>query len=131
MEDMESNNANNAPDVPNEPHPDPHIDSSVVAEGPLHSDADRERRSTSVETTMWPPAIVSTAPANPVDAHAHPEPPRQNTRSSSWHEVLSTDDATLQERPITVGDQLNADDDDLICAFVDNRKKKKKKKKNK
>jgi hypothetical protein len=66
-----------------------------------------------------------------VDAHAHLEPPRQNTRSSSWHEVLSTDDATLQEHPITVGDQLNADDDDLICAFVDNRKKKKKKKKNK
>jgi hypothetical protein len=37
----------------------------------------------------------------------------------------------IQERPITVGDQLNADDDDLICAFMDNRKKKKKKKKNK
>jgi hypothetical protein len=43
--------------------------------------------------------------------------------------VLSTDDATLQERPITVGDQLNVDDDDLICAFMDNRKKKKKKNK--
>jgi hypothetical protein len=35
---QESNNATNAPDVPaDEPHPDPHIDSSVVAEGPLHS----------------------------------------------------------------------------------------------
>ena len=34
---QESNNANNAPDVPNEPHPNPHIDSSIVAEGPLHS----------------------------------------------------------------------------------------------
>jgi hypothetical protein len=34
---QESNNANNAPDVPNEPHPDPHIDSSVVVEGALHS----------------------------------------------------------------------------------------------
>ena len=61
----------------------------------------------------------------------HPKPPRQNTRSSSWHEVLSIDDATLQECSITVGDQLNVDDDELICAFMDNRKKKKKKKKNK
>jgi hypothetical protein len=34
---QESNNATNAPDVPVEPHTDPHIDSSVVAEGPLHS----------------------------------------------------------------------------------------------
>ena len=34
---QESISANNAPDVPNEPHPDPHIDSSVVSEGPLHS----------------------------------------------------------------------------------------------
>jgi hypothetical protein len=34
---QESNNATNAPDVPAEPHTDPHIDSSVVAEGPLHS----------------------------------------------------------------------------------------------
>jgi hypothetical protein len=35
---QESNNATNAPDVPaDEPHPDPHIDSSVVVEGPLHS----------------------------------------------------------------------------------------------
>jgi hypothetical protein len=64
-----------------------------------------------------------------VDAHAHPQPPRQNTRSSSCHEVLSTDDVTLQEGPITVGDQLNDDDDDLICAFMDTRKKKKKKNK--
>jgi hypothetical protein len=64
-----------------------------------------------------------------VDAHAHPEPPSRNTRSSLWHEVLSIDDATLQERPITMGDQLNADDDDLICAFINYRKKKKKKKK--
>jgi hypothetical protein len=43
--------------------------------------------------------------------------------------VLSTDDATLQEGPITVGDQLNDDDDDLICAFMDTKKKKKKKNK--
>jgi hypothetical protein len=64
-----------------------------------------------------------------VDAHAHPQPPRRNTRSSSWREVLSTDDATLQEGPITMGDQLNDDDDDLICAFMDTRKKKKKKNK--
>jgi hypothetical protein len=62
-----------------------------------------------------------------LDGHAHPEPPHQNARSSSWHEVLSTDDATLQERPITVGDQLNANNDDLICAFMDKRKKKKNK----
>jgi hypothetical protein len=34
---QESNNATNAPDVPVEPHTNPHIDSSVVAEGPLHS----------------------------------------------------------------------------------------------
>jgi len=67
-----------------------------------------------------------------VDAHAHPQPPRRNTRSSSWHEVLCTDDATLQEGPITVEDQLNVDDDNLICAFMDTKnKKKKKKKKNK
>ena len=64
-----------------------------------------------------------------MDAHAHPQPPRRNTRSSSWCEVLSTDDATLQEGPIIVGDQLNDDDDDLICAFMDTRKKKKKKNK--
>jgi hypothetical protein len=63
-----------------------------------------------------------------VDAHdAHPQPPCRNTRSSSWCEVLSTDDATLQEGPITVGDQLNYDDD-LICAFMETKKKKKKKK---
>jgi hypothetical protein len=43
--------------------------------------------------------------------------------------VLSTDDATLQEGPITVGDQLNGDDDELICAFMGTRKKKKKKNK--
>jgi hypothetical protein len=42
--------------------------------------------------------------------------------------VLSTDDATVQECPIIVGDQLNVADDDLICSFMDNRKKKKKKK---
>jgi hypothetical protein len=42
--------------------------------------------------------------------------------------VLSTDDATLQEGPITVGDQLNYDDD-LICAFMETKKKKKKKNK--
>ena len=66
-----------------------------------------------------------------VDVHVHPQPPRQNTRSSSWHEVLSTDDATLQEHPITVGDQLNVDGDDLICSFMDTMKKKKKKKKKK
>jgi hypothetical protein len=41
--------------------------------------------------------------------------------------VLSTDDATLQEGAITMGDQLNVYDDDLICAFMDTRKKKKKK----
>ena len=64
-----------------------------------------------------------------VDAHAHPEPPRWNTRSSSWHEVLSTDDATLQEDPITRGDQLNDDNDDLICGFMDTKKNKKKKNK--
>jgi hypothetical protein len=63
-----------------------------------------------------------------VDAHAHPQPPRRNTRSSSWREVLSNDDATLQEGPLTVWDQLNDDDDDLICAFMDTKKKKKKKK---
>ena len=63
-----------------------------------------------------------------MNAHAHPEPPRQNTRNSSWHEVLNADDETLQEHPITVGDQLNVDDDKLICAFMDNRKKKKKNK---
>jgi hypothetical protein len=63
-----------------------------------------------------------------VDAHVHPEPPRRNTISSSWHEVLSIADATLQELPIIVGDQLNVDDADLICAFMDNMKKKKKKK---
>jgi hypothetical protein len=34
---QESNNATNAPDIPVESHTDPHIDSSVVAEGPLHS----------------------------------------------------------------------------------------------
>ena len=34
---QESNNANNARDVPNEPHPDPHINSSIVAKGALHS----------------------------------------------------------------------------------------------
>jgi hypothetical protein len=35
---QESNNATNAPDVlVDEQHTDPHIDSSVVAEGPLHS----------------------------------------------------------------------------------------------
>ena len=34
---QESNNASNSLDVPNEPHPDPHIDSSVVAKGPLYS----------------------------------------------------------------------------------------------
>ena len=34
---QETNNATNAPDVLDEPHPDPHIDSSIVAEGPLHS----------------------------------------------------------------------------------------------
>jgi hypothetical protein len=64
-----------------------------------------------------------------VDAHANPQPPRRNTRSSSWREVLSTDDATLQEGPITMGDQLNDDDNDLICSFMDTRKKKKKKNK--
>ena len=64
-----------------------------------------------------------------MDAHAHLQPPHRNTRSSSWREVLSTDDATLQERQITMRDQLNVDDDDLICAFMDKRKKKKKKKK--
>ena len=63
-----------------------------------------------------------------MDAHAHPQPPRRNTRSSSWHEVLSTDDATLQEGPITVGDQLNYDDD-LIYDFMETKKKKKKKNK--
>jgi len=30
-----------------------------------------------------------------VDAHAQPQPPRRNTRSSSWCEVLHIDDATL------------------------------------
>jgi hypothetical protein len=64
-----------------------------------------------------------------VDAHAHPQPPRRNTKISSWREVLSIDDATLQEGPITVGGQLNDDDDDLICAFMDTKKKKKKKNK--
>jgi hypothetical protein len=64
-----------------------------------------------------------------VDAHAHPQPPHQNTRSSSWHEVLSIDDATLPEGPITAGDQLNDDDDDLIFYFMDTRKKKKNKNK--
>jgi hypothetical protein len=35
---QESNNATNDPDVPvDEPHPDSHIDSGIVAEGPLHS----------------------------------------------------------------------------------------------
>jgi hypothetical protein len=63
-----------------------------------------------------------------VDFHARPQPPCQNTRSSSWHEVLSTNDATLQEGPITLGDQLNYDDD-LICAFMETKKKNKKKKK--
>ena len=63
-----------------------------------------------------------------VDAHAHPEPPRWNTRSSSWREVLSIDDATLQEGLITMGDQLNYDDD-LICDFMETKKKKKKKNK--
>jgi hypothetical protein len=43
--------------------------------------------------------------------------------------VLSTDDATLQEGPITVGDQLNDDEYEIICAFMDTRKKKKKKNK--
>ena len=61
-----------------------------------------------------------------MDAHAHPQPPPPNTRSSSWREVLSIDDATLREGPITVGHQLNDDDDDLICAFMDTRKKKNK-----
>ena len=63
-----------------------------------------------------------------MDAHAQPQPPCQHTRISSWCEVLSIDDATLQEGPITVGDQLNDDYDDLICAFMDTRKKKKKNK---
>jgi hypothetical protein len=64
-----------------------------------------------------------------MDAHAHPQPPCRNTRSSSWREVLSIDDVTLQEGPKIVGDQLNDDDDDLMCAFMDTRKKKKKKNK--
>ena len=34
---QESNNATNAPDVPAEPHTNPHIYSSDVAEGPLYS----------------------------------------------------------------------------------------------
>ena len=34
---QESNNATNAPDVLIEPHTSPYIDSSVVAEAPLHS----------------------------------------------------------------------------------------------
>jgi hypothetical protein len=63
-----------------------------------------------------------------VDAHALPQPPHRNTRSLSWCEVLSTDDATLQEGPIIVGGQLNYDDD-LICSFMETRKKKKKKNK--
>jgi hypothetical protein len=42
--------------------------------------------------------------------------------------VLSTDNATLQEGPITMGDQLNYDDE-LICSFMETKKKKKKKKK--
>ena len=63
-----------------------------------------------------------------MDAHPQPQPPHQNTRSSSiWREVLHTDDATLQEGPITVGDQLLGDDD-LISAFVEKKKKKKKNK---
>jgi hypothetical protein len=44
--------------------------------------------------------------------------------------VLSTDDATLQEGPITVGDQLNDDDDDLICAFMDTRRRRRRRKTN-
>ena len=35
---QESKNDNNAPNVPNEPHPDPHIDSRIVVEVPLHND---------------------------------------------------------------------------------------------
>jgi hypothetical protein len=61
-----------------------------------------------------------------VDAHVHPQPPCRNTKSSSWNDLLSTDDATLQEGPITVGDQLNYDDD-LICAFMETNKKKERK----
>jgi hypothetical protein len=61
-----------------------------------------------------------------VDAHAHPQPPCRNTKSSSWNDLLSIDDATLQEGPITVGDQLNYDDD-LICAFMETNKKKERK----
>jgi len=62
-----------------------------------------------------------------VDAHPQPQHPCWNTRSSSWCEVLHTDDATLQEGPTTVGDQLFSDDD-LIFAFIEKKKKKKKNK---
>ena len=62
-----------------------------------------------------------------MDAHPQPQPPCRNTRSSSWREVLHTNDATLQEGPTTVGDQ-SFGDDELISAFVEKKKKKKKKK---
>jgi hypothetical protein len=36
-----------------------------------HVDADRERRSTRAETTMWPPTTVSTASTNPGIKHCN------------------------------------------------------------